>query len=64
MNLILVSGGYNWTVIRTSERSRYMSALETASVEGNIKPFAEFVLSEMAYWQDQMSKMKPVSDSK
>jgi Fic/DOC family protein len=64
MNLMLVSGGYNWTVIRTSERSRYMSALETASVEGNIKPFAEFVLSEMAYWQDQMSKMKPANDSK
>ncbi len=51
MNLMLISGGYNWTVIRNSERSRYMAALETASTENDIKPFAQFVLSEMHFWQ-------------
>lgn len=57
MNLMLISGGYNWTVIRTSERSKYMAALEKASVDCNIKPFTEFVASEMAYW-------KPIVESK
>ncbi len=51
MNLMLISGGYNWTVIRASERKRYMEALETASVLGHIRPFAEFVLSEMEHWR-------------
>ena len=57
LNLMLVSGGYNWTVIRVSERSRYMAALESASVDGNIVPFTEFVLSEMKYWKEQSKKM-------
>lgn len=51
LNLMLVSGGYNWTIIRTTERTRYMSALEKASVEGDITPFAEFVFSEMQHWK-------------
>ena len=49
LNLMLVSGGYNWTVIRVSERNRYMAALESASVDGNIVPFTEFVLSSGLY---------------
>lgn len=47
LNLMLISGGYNWTIIHVSERNRYMDALERASVHGDIKPFAEFILSEM-----------------
>lgn len=58
MNLMLVSGGYNWTVIRTSERARYMASLEAASTQGKIDDFAEFVASEMAYWKKEVSKMK------
>lgn len=58
MNLILVSGGYNWTIIRTSERSRYMSALEAASTQGKIEAFAKFVASEMAFWKNEISKME------
>lgn len=57
LNLMLVSGGFNWTVIRVSERKKYMEALEAASVEGNIKPFAEFVLSEMTYWSERTAKL-------
>lgn len=64
MNLMLVSGGFDWTVIRTSERARYMAALETASVDCNIKPFAEFVLTEMKYWQDQGLQKNPTNGSK
>jgi Fic family protein len=47
MNVMLASGGFDWTVIRTENRDEYMNALETASVKGDIRPFAEFVLTEM-----------------
>ena len=43
MNAMLASGGYPWTVIPVEERKTYMAALERASVDHNIKPFAEFV---------------------
>ncbi len=43
MNTMLASGGYPWTVIRTEERHEYMSALEAASVDQDIGPFAAFV---------------------
>lgn len=43
MNTLLASGGYPWTVVPLEERSRYMTALEEASVDGNIKPFAQFL---------------------
>lgn len=43
MNLMLASGGYPWTVIPLHQRDAYMSTLEQASVEHNIKPFADFL---------------------
>ncbi len=43
MNAMLSSGGYPWTVIPVEERKRYMEALESASVDGNIVPFAQFI---------------------
>lgn len=43
MNLMLASGGYPWTVIPVEARSRYMAALESASVDRNIVPFAKFL---------------------
>jgi hypothetical protein len=43
MNVMLASGGYPWIVIPVSERSAYMSALEEASVQENIDPFARFL---------------------
>lgn len=48
MNLMLVSGGYPWTLIRVEHRKDYMNALEQASVNGNITTFAKFILSEMS----------------
>ena len=43
MNLMLVSGGYPWTVIPIERRDDYMEALEQASVHNNIVPFAELL---------------------
>ena len=48
MNALLASGGYPWTVVRMSERKRYMGALEKASVDGDIKPLTKFLAGEMA----------------
>ena len=43
MNVMLASGGYAWTTIRVEHRQTYMTALEAASVDQNVVPFAEFV---------------------
>jgi hypothetical protein len=43
MNVMLASGGYPWTVIPVERRNEYMEALESASVNGNIEPFATFL---------------------
>jgi Fic/DOC family protein len=43
MNVMLASGGYPWTVIPVERRNEYMEALEAASVDGNIEPFATFL---------------------
>jgi hypothetical protein len=55
MNLMLASGGYNWTVIRVDRRQEYMAALEKASVHGEITDFAKFVAAEMR----ASAKLKP-----
>lgn len=43
MNVMLASGGYPWTIIPVEKRSEYMAALEAASVNGDIVPFASFL---------------------
>lgn len=43
MNVMLASGGYSWTVIRVRDRTAYLTALDSASIDLNIKPFTEFV---------------------
>ena len=43
MNVMLASGGYPWTVVPLAERTRYMTALEAASVGRDIRPFAELL---------------------
>jgi hypothetical protein len=43
MNLMLASGGYPWTIVPLERRADYMAALESASVGGDIKPFAKFL---------------------
>ncbi len=43
MNVMMASGGYPWTVVPVEQRAEYMAALEEASVNQNIIPFAEFL---------------------
>jgi len=43
MNVMLASGGYPWTIVPVERRANYMAALEEASTEQNIKPFARFI---------------------
>lgn len=43
MNAMLVSGGYPWTVVPLERRNDYMTALEQASTNQNITPFAKFL---------------------
>ena len=41
MNAMLASGGYPWTVIRVEDRNGYLEALECASFDQDIGPFAQ-----------------------
>ena len=49
MNAMLASGGYPWTVIRVEDRGDYLAALESASIDQDIEPFARFV-AERVQW--------------
>ncbi len=48
MNVMLASGGYPWTVIRIEDRDVYLAALERASIDRDIGPFAQFVADRVA----------------
>jgi len=43
MNAILASGGYPWTVICVEDRDAYLAALDAASIDMKIEPFAKFI---------------------
>jgi hypothetical protein len=49
MNVMLASGGYPWTVIRVEDRSAYLDALDRASIDTDIKPFAEFTAQRVQW---------------
>ena len=49
MNAMLASGAYPWTVIRNEDRDTYLDTLNTASIEGDISPFAD-LLTERVQW--------------
>lgn len=55
MNAMLASGGYPWTVIRVDDRAAYLEALEAASIDGNILPFAAFI-AERVRWSIEQAK--------
>jgi hypothetical protein len=48
MNLMMASGGYPWTIVRTTRRKEYLAALEAASADQNVLPFAKFIREEMS----------------
>ncbi|MDP3666512.1 MAG: Fic family protein, partial [Sediminibacterium sp.] len=60
MNAMLASGGYPWTVIPVEVRDEYMQALESASVDQDIEPFANF----LANLVDKGLKGEPVANLK
>lgn len=43
MNVMLASGGYPWTIVPLNRRNDYMTALESASVGQDVKPFTIFL---------------------
>lgn len=43
MNALMAAGGYPWTIIPVHRRDEYLTALEKASIEQDIKPFALFI---------------------
>jgi hypothetical protein len=43
MNLMAAAGGYPWIIIPVERRAQYMAALESASVDQDIRPFAAFL---------------------
>ncbi|MBU0543821.1 MAG: Fic family protein [Proteobacteria bacterium] len=47
MNLMLISGGYSWMIIKVDFREQYMAALEEASTKENILPFTKFIKDQM-----------------
>jgi len=47
MNAMLASGGYPWCVIRVEDRDGYLTALDRASIDGNISPFATFIAARV-----------------
>ncbi|MGD0519812.1 MAG: DUF1488 family protein [Terracidiphilus sp.] len=53
MNVMLASGGYPWTVIRVEERDSYLHALDSASIDTNIKPFARFIAQSVQRATDE-----------
>lgn len=57
LNIMLASGGYPWTVVPVEERDKYMDALEKASIEKDIQPFAKF----LAYLVVEGMKGTPVA---
>ncbi len=53
MNAMLASGGYPWTVMRVEDRDAYMKSLESASVDQDIGPIAQFVADRVAWSLEQ-----------
>jgi Fic family protein len=47
MNLMLVSAGYPWTILRVTERTEYIKSLDLVATDKDIKPFTGFILREM-----------------
>jgi Fic family protein len=56
MNAMLAAGGYPWTVIRVDDHAAYMKALQSASVEMNIVPFATFIAERVKWSIEQAAK--------
>ena len=59
MNAMLASGGYPWTVVRVEDRTRYLDALDRASIDLNIAPFATFLAERLGWSVSQFPVKNP-----
>jgi fido (protein-threonine AMPylation protein) len=62
MNAMLASGGYPWTVIRVGDRSAYLNTLDSASVDMNIAPFANYIAERIKWSMQQPNKRSQLED--
>ena len=60
MNAMLASGGYPWTVIRVEDRNAYLSALDRASIDMDIAPFAALVAERVRWSVEGPSRFRRV----
>jgi fido (protein-threonine AMPylation protein) len=56
MNAMLAGGGYPWAVIRVEDRAAYLEALDKASIEMQIGPFAAFLAQRVRWSLRQLGK--------
>ncbi len=54
MNVALLGEGLPWATIRNDDRPRYFAALHEAQVNGDVLPFARFILSYVRRSVDEM----------
>ena len=48
MNTMMAAGGYRWTIIPVERREEYITALESASVDQDIRPFTQYLAQLLA----------------
>jgi fido (protein-threonine AMPylation protein) len=56
MNVMLASGGYPWTVVRVEDRNVYLAALDKASIDLDISPFAAFIAERVRWSMEQATE--------
>lgn len=56
MNFLFMLGGYYWTIIPVTKRNEYLNALESASIDGDVQPFAAFIKNAMGVGKSTMDK--------
>jgi len=64
MNAMLASGGYPWTVIRVTDRSVYLRALDSASIDMDINPFSAFVANRVRWSLERHDLRFPAPDER
>jgi fido (protein-threonine AMPylation protein) len=58
MNAMLASGGYPWTIVRIEDRASYLEALDKASIDGNVQPFAQLMAERVQSAIEQAGAVK------
>jgi Fic family protein len=58
MNTMTAAGGYPWTVIHVEDRDAYLSALDSASIDMDIAPFATFIAERVRWSLDQTTAQR------